>query len=58
MVNGKCAYCATEYRNSESVTLSNNIEFIEHDSEFLAKLVDSMVLTPNEARKLYGLRGV
>ena len=53
---GKCEYCETEYRNSENITLHNDIKFVEHDAEFMGKLVRSMVLTPNEARRYYGLR--
>ena len=53
LVNGKCAYCRTEYGdNQDGITWYMDPMIIN------SKLFSLSLMTPNEARKLSGLKEI
>lgn len=54
LVNSKCVYCETEYSGNEFGIPIYSAE----TGEYITTLLPPEMLTPNEARKLAGLREI
>lgn len=57
-LHNKCAYCDTPYPWKKEAEVDSIVFEFEMDPDKIAKAVHSFFMTPNEMRRLHGLRDI